>query len=72
MDTSELFGKTSEMLGGNLVMDWHPIQGGSSDTLSHAEETGILAVARWATWLQLTILMTQQALLLKFSYESLS
>ena len=41
MDTSELFGKTSEMLGGNLVMDWHPIQGGSSDTLSHAEETGI-------------------------------
>ena len=28
MDTSELFGKTSEMLGGNLVMDWHPIQGG--------------------------------------------
>ena len=41
MDTSELFAKTSEMLGGNLVMDWHPIQGGSSDTLSHAEETGI-------------------------------
>ena len=28
MDTSELFGKTDEMLGGNLVMDWHPIQGG--------------------------------------------
>ena len=41
MDTSELFGKTDEMLGGNLVMDWHPIQGGSNDTLSCVEETGI-------------------------------
>ena len=31
MGTGELLGKPDEMLvvgGGNLVMDWHPIQGG--------------------------------------------
>ena len=29
MCTGELLGKPDEMLvGGNLVMDWHPIQGG--------------------------------------------
>ena len=28
MGTSELSGKPRDMLGGNLGMDWHPIQGG--------------------------------------------
>ena len=28
MDTSKLWKKTDEMLGGNLVMDWNLIQGG--------------------------------------------
>lgn len=27
MGTSELSGKPRDMLGGNLGMDWHPIQG---------------------------------------------
>ena len=33
MGISELLGKSDKMLGGggNLAMDWHPIQGGSSN-----------------------------------------
>ena len=35
MGTDELSGKPDEMLGGNnLVMEWHPNQGGSNDTPS--------------------------------------
>ena len=28
MSTEELLGRPDEILGGNLVIDWHPIQGG--------------------------------------------
>ena len=35
MGNGELSGKPDEMLGGNLGVNLHPIQRGSSDTLSH-------------------------------------
>ena len=39
MGTVKLSGKPDEMLGGNLALDWHPIQGGvvvtSCDSMLH-------------------------------------
>lgn len=41
MDTDELSGKLEEMFRGNLMMDWHPIQGGVNAMWKWDQETGI-------------------------------
>lgn len=41
MDTDELSGKPEEMFRGNLMMDWHPIQGGVNAMWKWDQETGI-------------------------------
>ena len=41
MGAGELSGKPDEMLGGNLAIDWYPIQGRISNTPSSFMEIGI-------------------------------
>ena len=39
MGTGKFSGKHNEMQGANLAMDWHPIQGGNSNTSSHLKKS---------------------------------
>ena len=39
MGTGKFSGKHNEMQGANLAMDWHPIQGGNSNTPSHLKKS---------------------------------
>ena len=44
---------------GNLVMDWHPIQGGSSNTPSFfMQKLPRYALASWSTWLEYWLELT--------------
>ena len=39
MGSGKFSGKHNEMQGANLVMDWHLIQGGNSNTPSHLKKS---------------------------------